>query len=197
MREQPIDQFHFITEVAAAAADWQEWLAQKQVGRLLKAITNLPPSVERERTILRSQIYRALGLRQQARDEFVHMDVDDVDHQTLLRWADLARYAGAGTEAIAMISRVVDQLTDPAHLEQALDIAWSIGDFELADRVQQSLGKKSPNSTVPSMRASAISQHTPIASWLRERRSMISPIPSEKRSISDVSRISITMAWTG
>ena len=141
--EQGLD--HILT---ARSDQWEEWLRDGRLGRAIRDIEELPSISDRNKLLLRAQMFHRIGLYQHILPDVRELmnSIPDLDAHSRLKLARMALDASTSDIARRALDSTIDHLGDLELLESALTIAVELGSQELQTRCARRLTDRFPHS---------------------------------------------------
>ncbi len=135
--------------ILAAHVDlWDVWIREGRLGRVLRDVEQLPPSLADQKAFLRIQLMHRAGHRPQAlqaiREEMA--SGRKLDAPSRVKLARIAQDANASRLASEVLGSAVDELVSLEDLESALATAHDTGSAQLEQRVAGRLATLFPDS---------------------------------------------------
>ena len=127
---------------------WEGWLRDGRLGRAMRDIDELPSISERNRLLLRTQLFHRVGLYQHILSDVRELteSIQELNAPSRLKLARMALDASASDTARQALDSALDNLVELEHLESALDIALELGSEQLQSRCVGRLMDRFPDS---------------------------------------------------
>lgn len=140
---------HGLDYILTARSDqWEKWLRDGRLGRALRDIEELPSISDRNKSLLRAQMFHRVGLYRHILPDVRELtnSIQDLDARSRLKFARMALDASALDIAHRALDSAIDHLADLEHLESALTIAVELGSQDLQTRCARRLSDRFPHS---------------------------------------------------
>ena len=134
--------------LASRSDQWEKWLRNGRLGRAMHDIDELPSISNRNRLLLRAQLFHRVGLYQHILSDVRELtkSIQELDAPSRLKLARMALDASASDSARRALDSALDHLVILEHLESALNIALELGSQQLQSRCVRRLMDRFPHS---------------------------------------------------
>lgn len=133
--------------IAEYAEQWNAWLSEGRLGRVLKSIDALPSALDSEKPFLRVQMLHRAGLFGPALEAIEALPVaEDSKPFALVKIAQIAADAGASRLAARYLGYAVNQLDTLEDLELALATVADIADRDVEEKIITQFERLFPDS---------------------------------------------------
>ena len=134
--------------LASRSDRWENWLRDGRLGRAMRDIDELPSISDRNRLLLRAQLFHKVGLYRHILSDVRELteSIQEFDAPARLKVARMALDASASDTARRALDSALDHLADLEHLESALNIALELGSQQLQSKCVRRLMDRFPHS---------------------------------------------------